>query len=243
MRGPHMTLQGTTYQPYGFSSAALRSYGGGDHMPLLTELADRSDYERVAVDRALAVQVDMALLGLPVPSRVLDVGCSVGTVAVLLAASGHRATGIDSDIVARVQDWQDPDRLRAARVGPHLPDGCRLLQRDLREHLDVEDEPIDVVLLFSVLHHWLAGYGYTGEATFSRDDVRETLTRVCERTTTCLYVETPIEDEREEMPPDPDGEFLFPSWFLSAGLAIQVELVTSTIATNGKPRRLYRVDL
>ena len=94
-------LSDTTYQPFGFSDMSLRRWGLGDFVPLLQELAARDGkYERVAVDRALAVAIDMAAIGMPIPSQVLDVGCSVGTVSVLLAAAGHRVTGIDSDIVA-----------------------------------------------------------------------------------------------------------------------------------------------
>ena len=236
-------LSDTTYQPFGFSDMSLRRWGLGDYVPLLQELAARDgNYERVAVDRALAVAIDMAAIGMSIPSQVLDVGCSVGTVSVLLAAAGHHVTGIDSDIVAAVQGWQDPARSKGPERS-QMSAQCVLLRRDLREHLRVDHSAVDVALLLSVLHHWLSGYGYAGAATFDRDEVRTTLELLCERVDRCLYVETPIVDESEEMPPDPEGEFLFPAWFVEAGLARDVVLVSSTIATNAKPRRLFRVDL
>jgi SAM-dependent methyltransferase len=236
-------LSNTTYQPFGFSDTALARWGLGDYDTVLQELARREgDYERVAVDRALAIAVDMASIGLPIPSRVLDVGCSVGTISVLLAAAGHVVTGIDSDVVADVQDWQNPTRLQAARAA-QTSARCVLLRRDLRDHLRVDSSTVDVVLLLSVLHHWLSGYGYAGVATFDRVEVRATLEQLVERVTCCLYVETPIHDEAPEMPPDPEGEFLFPEWFVDVGLAREIVLVCSTIASNAKPRRLYRVDV
>jgi SAM-dependent methyltransferase len=236
-------LRNTTYQPFGFSDAALMRWGLGDYDPLLVELAELGgSYERVAVDRALAIALDMASIGLPIPSRVLDVGCSVGTVSMLLAAVGHTVTGIDSDVVAAVQDWQNPSRLQAARTA-QASARCVLLRRDLREHLEVDDSMFEVVLLLSVLHHWLSGYGYAGVATFDRVEIRETLNRLVGRVTRCLYVETPIHDEAQEMPPDPEGEFLFPEWFVDVGCAREIVFVCSTIASNAKPRRLFRIDL
>ena len=234
---------GTTYLPYGFSPAAVRRYGDGDPARLLEELADRDGgYERVGVDRALAIAIDLALRAVSPTATILDVGCSVGTISVLLAASGYRVTGIDSDVVARVQDWQEGGTLEAARAG-NVAENCRLLQVDLREHLAAEDTVYDVALLLSVVHHWLAGYGYTGVEQFDRDEVRATLHELCDRVRAHIYLEIPIGDEVAEMPPDPHGEFSFPAWFLDSGRATAATLVASTIATNGKPRRLYRVDM
>src|SRR5262249_41824057 len=154
---------------------------------------------------------------------------------------GYRVTGIDSDVVAGVQEWQDSKLLSGARV-EHSSDACRLLRTDVRQHLAETQERYDVALLLSVLHHWLPGYGYTGAARFDRAEMGRVLADLCGCARSHLYVEDPISDEFEEMPPDPEGEFLFPSWFLAPGLATDARLICSTIVTNGKPRRLYRVD-
>lgn len=235
--------RGTTYLPSGFSARALARFGRGELEPLLAELrALGRPYERAGIDRALAIAADLALLGAPRETRILDVGCSVGTLALLLSEVGYPVTGIDSDVVARVQEWQDDSILASARAASERP-RCRLLRADLRDHLKDPESQYDVALLLGVLHHWLAGYGYSGEERMDREDIRRTLQRLCERVRSCLYVEVPIVDEWPEMPPDPEGEFLFPGWFLEAGLARDVRMIASTIATNGKPRRLYRVDL
>jgi SAM-dependent methyltransferase len=218
-------------------------FGNGDLAPLLRELADfePTAYERVGVDRALAILVDLALVQQS-HLKILDVGCSVGTISRLLASSGHQVTGVDSDVVAAVQAWQDPDSISAARRGYSMA-RCRFIEADIRTFLDTDDGQYDVALLLSVLHHWLSGYGYVGVSRFDRVEIRDTLTKLCSVVRRCLYVETPIEDEAAEMPEDPLGEFRFPGWFVESGLARSVTAVASTVATNGKPRRLWRVDL
>lgn len=234
---------GTTYLPHSFSAHALEQFGRGDLTALNDELADRDGtYERVGVDRALAIAIDLALIGMRPGASILDVGCSLGTISVLLAEVGYRVTGIDSDVVARVQDWQDSAGLAVARSGQQTSN-CRLIQADVREHLADHHGDYDVVLLLSVVHHWLSGYGYTGEEQFDREDVRHTLETLCSRVRSHIYLEVPISDEAQEMPPDPRDEFLFPDWFLASGWATSVKLVASTVATNGKPRRMYRVDM
>jgi SAM-dependent methyltransferase len=234
---------GTTYLPHSFSAAALERFGRGDTKALEEELEGKSgSYERVGVDRALGIAIDLALLGVRPDASILDIGCSVGTISVLLSRIGYRVTGIDSDIVAQVQDWQDTEALSAARTGIESAN-CRLIQVDLRDHLASLEGSHDIALLLSVVHHWLAGYGYSGQEQFDRAEVRETLEELCRRVRSHIYLEVPIGDEAEEMPPDPQEEFLFPDWFLTAGLATDVSLVTSTVATNGKPRRMYRIDL
>jgi SAM-dependent methyltransferase len=234
---------GTTYLPHDFSDEALRRFGEGDFLPLIEEIR-RGDglYERLGVDRAVAIAVDLASLGVAPGAPLLDVGCSIGTISALLSATGYDVTGIDSDVVAAVQHWQSKDRIAQERSARQR-EGCRFYKRDLREHLSLSSERYEAVVLLSVLHHWLAGYGYTGETRFERDEIRHTLRQLCARVDRCIYLEVPISDEREESPPDPSGEFIFPAWFLREGLATRSQLIASTVASNGKPRRLYRVEM
>jgi SAM-dependent methyltransferase len=234
---------GTTYLPVGLSDRAVVQFGKGDWEPIIGELAEFEPiaYERVGVDRALAILADLALV-YPSRLKILDVGCSVGTISRLLAAAGHEVTGVDSDVVAAVQEWQDPESISRARGG-YSTSRCRFVEADIRSFLAVDDGQYDVALLLSVLHHWLSGYGYVGISRFDRAEIRATLTKLCSVVRRCLYVETPIEDEASEMPVDPEGEFLFPGWFVESGFARTVTVLASTVATNGKPRRLVRVDL
>jgi len=186
--------RGMTYLPSGFSDRALARFGRGELEPLLAELRalDRP-YERAGIDRDLAIAGDLALLGMPRDTRILDVGCSVGTIALLLSEVGYPVTGINSDVVARVQDWQDDSILASARAAIERP-RCRLLRADLRDHLEDPESWYDVALLLGVLHHWLAGYGYSGEEQMDRGEIRRTLERLCERVRSYLYVEVPIAD-------------------------------------------------
>jgi SAM-dependent methyltransferase len=220
----------------------LARFGAGDPAPLLAELGDGRRYERVGIDRAMAIAIDMALLGHSRDATILDVGCSLGTIGLLLASIGYMVTGIESDVVAAVQDWQDEATISSARANG-LGHTFRFIKTDLRDHLATEETQYDVALLLSVVHHFLEGYGYTGTAQFDRDSVRETLLNLCSRVRRHIYLEIPLDDEKVEMPPDPENEFIFPRWFLDTGQATEVEFIASTIATNGKPRRLYRVGL
>src|SRR5262249_3197739 len=159
----------------------LEEFGRGDAEPLLHELRSRpGSYERVGVDRALAIALDLALTRAPRNARILDVGCSTGTISVLLSRIGYQGTGIASDVVAGVQEWQDSKLLTEARAR-HSSDTCRLLQVDVRQHLAETQERYDVALLLSVIHHWLPGYGYTGAARFERSEIRKFLRCLCGR--------------------------------------------------------------
>jgi SAM-dependent methyltransferase len=224
----------TTHLPCRFSREALASFGMGKTARLLRELQTQGGtYERVGADRALAIAIDLACLGVPATARILDVGCSVGTIALLLSEIGYAVTGLDSDGGRELAEaWE---RQRTER--------CRLIEADLRTYLRDSTETYDVALLLSVLHHWLPVAAPAGGRSFGRDELRAALTALCGRVRRSLYVEIPIVDELAETPPDPAGEFLFPGWFLEAGLATQATLVASTIAANGRPRRLFRVDL
>ena len=86
-------------------------------------------------------------------------------------------------------------------------------------------------------------YVFISQSGTVLEEMRKFLRDLCGRVRSHLYVENPIADELEEMPPDPEGELLFPAWFLTAGLATDARLICSTVATNGKLRRLYRLDL
>jgi len=232
---------GTTYLPHGFSDQALRRFGMGDPDPVLSELSRDRGYERVGIDRAMAIAIDLAILGVHKGATILDVGTSVGTIGLLLSSIGYTVTGIDSDVVADVQEWQDENTIASARSssGP----GFDFVKTDLRDFLASNEAEYDVVLLLSVLHHWLQGYGYTGARQFSRDTARQTLLELCSRVRSHIYLEVPIEDEQTEMPPDPSGEFVFPRWFLDVRVASAVSVISSTVATNGKPRRIYRITM
>jgi len=230
----------TTYLPRGFSESSLWLFGLGHYEPLLAELRamEKDSYERAGVDRALAIACDLARLEAPLRSRILDVGCSNGLVAQLLAQIGYQVTGIDNDIVVERQDWHDRERLVSLRAAASRG-SCKLLTIDLSGFLESSGETFEAALLLSVLHHWVpSSGGDSGGPALER-----MLAKLCSRLSSWLYVETPIGDEQAEAPPDPAGIFLYPKYFVEAGLAADIQLVASTIATNGKPRRLYRIDL
>lgn len=199
-------------------------------------------YERAGVDRALTIAIDLAMRGMHQGATILDVGCSTGTISRLLSEIGYHVTGIDSDVVAEVQHWQDRGSLVNHRK--RMQSGsCRLITANIADFLRSSRESFDVGLLLSVLHHFLEGYGYRGVGAVAADQLDSLLKRLCSCIRSHLYVEVPGPDEEKEMPPDPSRRFVFPLYFVQEGLCSRVEFLGASVATNGKPRRLYRVDL
>lgn len=231
-----------TYLPH-LSAGARAGFGRGDLEPLLAGLAGLNDsYERVGVDRALAIAVDMALTGAPRSASILDVGCSVGSISALLSEIGYRVTAIDSDAATTVQDWHTPAMLEQIRQDYSGPN-WRFVPADLATFLQGSKDRFDCVLLPSVVSHRLPGFPYPDGCDFDAERTTSLLSALCGRVDRCIYLETPLSDEYASMPYDPSGEFSFPAWFITRGLATGVELVASTVANAGKPRRLYRVDV
>lgn len=229
-----------SYQPVNLTDGALSECARGDTTQLFEELRREPHYERVGVDRALAIAIDLTLQGCGVGTTILDVGCAEGVITRLLSEFGFCCTGIDSDVVATVHHWQTQDSLGAARDGYAGPN-CVYFRADALEFFETAPQR-DVTLLLSVLHHWLPGYGFRGGG-LGREAMDSALRRVVATTRRFLYVETPIADEFAEMPPDELDEFTFPSWFLANRLAASATMIASSCATNGAPRRLFRVNL
>lgn len=233
---------GASYLPK-LSKAARAGFGAGQLDTLLGELETAGhSYERVGVDRALAIACDLALRGTARELSILDVGCSVGTISALLSELGHRVTAIDNDAVFAQQNWHKPNAVNAYRqelTGPNW----QFVAAGLAEHLDSSDRKYDCALLLSVVHHWLEGSPHLGASGFDPGSLDSLLRQLCSRVEDCIYLETVLADEYDQMPYDPEGTFAFPGWFLDKGLATSAELVASTVANGGRPRRLYRVEM
>ena len=232
----------TTYQPKFVSEPALLAFGRADYEKLVAEIrrAPQDSYERVSVDRALAIAVDLAMQEVPVGAAILDIGCAEGLVCALLARLGYKMTGIDNDLVGDVQGWYDLTARTGAR-DVFRAENCEYIETDAVGFLTSLGNSYEVILLLSVLHHFLEGYGGSGSGAISAKEFDEFLRLICHRARRCLYVEVPLSDEGVEMPQD--RRYPIPEYFVSSGLAVSFELVASTIATNAKPRRLYRVNL
>jgi SAM-dependent methyltransferase len=232
----------TTYQPSFVSESALRAFGRGDYDKIRTEIraAAPDSYERVSVDRALAIALDLALQGVDPTSSILDIGCAEGLVSALLSRIGYRVVGIDNDLVAEVQPWYDLE-VRSQSRSSLDDENCEYLRAEALDYLKAPGPAFDVILVLSVLHHFLKGYGLSGNGAISNEEFSMFLRLLCGRAKRFLYVEVPIFDEEREIPGD--SNFPIPQYFVSNGLAAGFDLIASTVATNAKPRRLYRINL
>lgn len=232
----------TTYQPSSVSTNAVTAFGRGDYVPMLCDIRNLAphSYERVCVDRAIAIALDLALQETRSNATILDVGCAEGLVSTLLATVGYQVTGVDNDVVTSVQGWYDDSARRVSRIHPpHAR--CQLIRADIRTHVTSPGPKYDVVLLLSVLHHFLEGYGGSGLGKMTSEEFTAFLRSICLRTRQSLYVEVPTVLEQSEMPAA--SRLSFPEYFVAAGLASDIQLIASTVATNAKARRLYRVSL
>jgi len=195
------------------------------------EKLSRQQYERLGLDRALAIASDLlarhqSLRGL----RILDVGCNNGLVTKVLSALGCSVVGIDNGDV-------DSQRLYSDLQSQTQFAGFELHTNDLAEFLKVDDRYWDCILLLSVMHHWETGYAMSGKRRYSDDNIGRLLTTMFQRTRLSIYYECPFSE--------PGFEAGFGVYFL---LRYCSELPKTrplghTIGPNGYLREFWALDM
>jgi SAM-dependent methyltransferase len=205
----------TTYLPTGLTEQSVRAFGRGRYEPIQREIAGKApeSYERVGVDRALAIAVDLAADWPVRRLQILDVGCSTGLMSKLLNACGYAVTGIDRN------------------TAPRQCERLRILQIELTRFLAEHDESFDVVLLLNGLH-WFPTQEHGLPA-----DIEE----LCRRARSHLYIEAPLSIENEEF--CSTDTLLRPHALVDHGVGKRIRWIATTIASDAKSRRLYRVDV
>lgn len=105
--------------------------------------------ETYGFDTLAARQICVSQARLPSGSDVLDVGTSLGWMAMVLAAAAHHvvAVDIDPEVLTRA-------RLMADRLGGEFAERIRFLLADGMS-LPFEDDSFDGVFSFESLHHFL----------------------------------------------------------------------------------------
>jgi SAM-dependent methyltransferase len=197
----------------------------------LEEKLGTQQYERLGLDRALAIASDLiarhqSLQGL----KVLDVGCNNGLVAKTLSALGIGVVGIDSSDVDRQGLYSDlQGQTRFAEFEYH--------RKDLTEFLDEEDRCWDCILLLSVTHHWETGYAMSGERRYSDDDIRRLLATLFRRTRLSIYYECPSYE------PGFKAGFGVEFLFRHCGELPKLRVLGKTIGPNGYLRELWALDM
>ena len=205
----------TTYLPTAFTEQSVRAFGRGRYEPIQREIAGMApdSYERLGVDVALAIAVDLAADRPVRRLQILDVGCSTGLVPRLLNACGYAVTGIDPNAAALECE------------------GIDILQIGLSRFLAERDESFDVVLLLNVLHCFQTEeHGLPAE-----------IAELCRRTRSHLYIEAPLSIESEEF--GSANALLCPHALVHHAAGKRIRWIATTIASNAISRRLYRVDV
>jgi len=195
------------------------------------EKLSRQQYERLGLDRALAIASDLlarhqSLSGL----RILDVGCNNGLVAKVLSALGCSVVGIDNGDVdgqGLYLDLQSQTQLA----------GFEFHSKDVAEFLDVEYRHWDCILLLSVTHHWETGYAMSGKRRYSDDDIGRLLATMFRRTRLSIYYECPSSE--------PGFETGFGINFLLRYCSElpKTRSLGHTIGPNGYPREFWALDM
>lgn len=192
---------------------------------------DLQEYERVGVDRALAIATDLyARHGKLQGLRILDVGCNNGVVSKVLAALGCTVVGIDNGDVDSQGLYSDLER--QTRYA-----GFEFHRQDLSDFLAADPRYWDCIVVLSVMHHWETGYAMSGERRYSDDDIRHLLATMFSRTRSTIYYECPCKE--------PGFEAGFGVRFLHRFCSDlpKMRSLGHTIGPNGFPREFWALDM
>lgn len=197
----------------------------------VTEKLGAQQYERLGLDRALAIASDLfarhgSLEGL----RILDVGSNNGLVCKVLAALGCFMVGIDNGDV-------DGQGLYADLKNQTRATGFEFHRQDLAEFLEVDDRQWDCILLLSVTHHWETGYAMSGKRRYSDVDIRQLLLKLFQRTGGSIYYECPNNE------PGFSSEFGVEFLRRYCNELPKMRMLGHTIGPNGYPRDFWALDM
>lgn len=99
--------------------------------------------------RPLICPFEPVIAAIPEGSRVLDVGCGVGSLLVQLGLLGRIQYGTGCDISS--------SSIAVARDAARHVESARLDFLQISSHADIPTEPVDVVCMVDVMHHIPAG--------------------------------------------------------------------------------------
>ena len=197
----------------------------------LEEKLGVQEYERLGLDRALAIASDLfaqqgSLRGL----RILDVGSNNGLIAKMLTALGCSVVGIDNGDV-------DTQGLYTGLEGQTRLTGFEFHHKDLADFLGADDRYWDCILLLSVTHHWETGYAMSGERRYSDGNIRDLLATLFRRTRSTIYYECPSKE------PGFDEGFGVGFLLRFCDALPGMRALGQTIGPNGYPRELWAMDM
>lgn len=228
-----------TYLPTWADARVLEPLRVWNFAAVEAALEEAAPYERVGLDRLIAIANDLVALNIRPPARVLDLGCNTGFFSIALGLMGYDVVGVDNNIAAHTQGWYPHPPLEAAA---RAKDQLRLatvmfVQADVAEYVAQPALLFDATLLLSVVHQWFEGYASTPEGRKPIEQIASTLRRVAGVTRHCVYYEGP-EHETDA------GKMALPlpAWFLLDGQFETMLPICASPSAFGDLRTVYRLS-
>jgi SAM-dependent methyltransferase len=207
-----------------------------DYEGLAEQMQAEYPYERVGLDRLLAILIDLSQMRITPPARVLDIGCNTGLFSLGLAAKGYTVVGVDSNIAAEVQEFYPGKIIDTAMQLADTFKNLKLVESAISDFLAENHDTFDIGLLLSVVHQWSGGYAASRQGVKTSAQIEETLAMLVSRIYHVMYYEGPDEDSLPSL-----NALSLPRWFCDTTLVQQAVPIALSVAANGELRTLYRL--
>jgi SAM-dependent methyltransferase len=188
-------------------------------------------YERVGIDRALSIVIDLIDSHQNLPNlKILDVGCNNGLIANVLAALKCDVTGIDNGAV-------DSQEIYKNLKHQYQSGAIKFQNVDLLDLLKSHENYWDCIFLLSVTHHWETGYAMSGKRKYSDNDIHTIFVELFRRTRLTIYYECPLNEPGFEAGSGVDFLHRF------CIEPPKLRFLGNTIGPNGYLRQLWAIDM
>ncbi|PTY06628.1 hypothetical protein DB347_11350 [Opitutaceae bacterium EW11] len=194
-------------------------------------------FERVGLDRLIAITIDLFRRSIYKPARILDVGASTGLFAEALADRGYSVTAIENNLAADVQKRYpvQPSILLAASASCHRAGELEFVAADFIDFIASSTAVWEACLLLSVVHQVYSGYAMTAVGRRKPEELVRVLQKLAQSVTHGIYFESPSSEPVNQLL----GELFTPDWFLKHTCVKSYELLVNSASADGDLRPLY----
>jgi len=230
----------STYNPVYRPSELHESFLTGDFLELMAKKSPDYPYERIGLDRFIAILIDMQEANILPPATLLDIGSNTGFFSQLFALSGYTVTAIDNEAAPQVQGHY-PCSLRAIAESQNTELHLETIQfcwTDARKWIAQTQQNHVVSLLLSVVHQWFNGYAGSDSEKTPKKDILTFLENVIRKTEKIIYFETPVRHINGL-----DCGLDLVAWFTQQPLVKSINNVSHSLDADGEFREIYRIQL